>query len=506
MTEIAGTLWEGVGLRRTRAAADPDSSLRPIALPLDWEEEAAAAMAALDPGTGPVSLPRLAEGWIRRLTARGIKLGLLASPEEADGLAEALRALVIARRGAPGAETWAGRDGRGEPRFVLNLPAFLDAAGGFDADAFARACAIGVQALDILAGGRALHLRLGFADLAGLLAAHGLAYDSAEARAVGAAIAALARGAGEAESGRLALVHGAREPVALIWPAPPGSTAIPGLAEAARVALDAAAASFGLRHKGVVALSPADEVEALLGAESAGLAPAAGHTRPAYDAAGNIVDMPTRAALRAGARAAVLLAPVSAEAREAMAVAVMPFLDAPPPEAPAVAAAARAPLPRAASLPRAEPAGAETWRVTVGAHRVVLCVTEDDSGQPREIFVSLPRETTAFRAAVEGIAQAVSVGLSQGVPLAQFVDTFAYARIGPGGAVLGDAAIRQAHSVVDWVFRRLAMDYLGRTDLPDPVVEAAEPAPRRMGEPPLLPLELPAAPSPRRRRGMRAAA
>ena len=505
MTDIAGTLWEGVGLRRTRAAADPDSPPRPVALPLAWEEEAAAALAALDPGTGPVSLPRLAESWIHRLTAKGRKLGLLADPEEADGLAEALRGLLIARRGAPGAETWAGRETRAEPRFVLNLPAFLDSEGGFDAEAFGRAAAIGVQVLDILGGGRALRLRLGFADLAGLLAAHGLAYDSAEARAVGAAIAALARGAGEAESGRLALIHGAREPVALLWPAPPAVTAIPGLAEAARAALDAAASSFGLRHAGVIALAPADAVEALLGVESAGLAPATGHTRPGYDAAGNVIDMPTRAALRAGARAAVLLAPVAPAARDAMAQAVMPFLDAAPPQAPAVSAPPRAMLPRAAALSRTEPAGAETWRVTIGGHRATLCVTEDDRGQPREIFVSVPREGAALRAAIEGIAQAVSVGLSQGVPLAQFVDAFAYSRIGPGGAVQGDAAIRQAHSVTDWVFRRLAIDYLGRADLPDPVAAPAE-TPRPVGELPLLPLELPASPSPRRRRSMRAAA
>lgn len=504
MTEIAGTLWEGVGLRRTRAAADPDSPLRPVALPLSWEEEAAAALAALDPGTGPIALPRAAEGWIRRLTAKGRKLGMLASAEEADSLAEALRALLIARRGAPGAETWAGRESRAEPRFVLNLPAFLDGAGGFDAEAYARAAAIGVQALDILTGGRALHLRLGFADLAGVIAAYGVPYDSAEARDIGAAIAALTRGAGEAESGHLAARHGAREPVALLWPAPPGSTVIPGLAEAARAALDAAACSRGLRHKGVVALAPADEVEALLGAESAGLAPAAGHTRFAYDAAGNVVEVPTQAAQRAGARAALLLAPVAPTARDAMAQAVMPFLDAPPPQAPAIPAPARAPLPRAA-LPRHEPADAEAWRVTIAGHRVVLCVTEDDRGQPREIFVSLPREASAFRAAVEGIAQAVSIGLAQGVPLAQYVEAFAYSRIGPGGAVQGDAAIRNAQSVVDWVFRRLAMDYLKRTDLPDPA-EAAEPAPRRTGELPLLPMELPAVPSPRRKRGMRAAA
>ena len=70
-----------------------------------------------------------------------------------------------------------------------------------------------------------------------------------------AAIAALTRGAAEAESGRIATLLGAREPVALLWPAPPAATPVPGLAAAARAALDAAAQSPGLRHQALVALA-----------------------------------------------------------------------------------------------------------------------------------------------------------------------------------------------------------------------------------------------------------
>lgn len=507
MSSIIGTLWEGLGLRRARAAADPDSPPRSVALPLSWDEDAAAALAALAPGAGPVSLPGLAELWIRRLCLRGRRLGLLTTAKEEDALAEALRALLLTRRGAPGAETWAGRETR-EPRFVLALPAFLDEEGSFDAQAYAHAAATAVQALDILSGGKAPRLRLGFADLPGLLAAFHIRYDSPEARDVGAAIAALTRGAGEVESGRLAALHGALEPVALIAPSPPAETLIPGLADAARQALDAAAACRGLRHAGVVALAAPDAVEGLLGAETGGLAPAAGHSRLVHDAGGHVVERPTRAALRAGARAAIILAPAPPEAREAMAQAIGPFLDAPPPSAPALPAAPRSALPRPHAASRNEPSIAETWRVTITGQRIGLHVIEDDRGGPREIFVSMPREGAAFRTAVEGIAHAVSIGLAHGVPLAQFVDAYAYGRIGPGGTVLGDGAIRHASSILDWVFRRMAIDYLGRTDLTDPTDagDEAAPAPRRVGELPLLPLELPAQPSPRRRRAMRAAA
>ncbi len=501
MAGLAGTLWHSVALRRTRAGADPDAQTRPIALPAAWEEEAAAAVAALAAGGGPVTFPTLAEGWIRRVTTRGRRLGLLESPEEADALAVELRALLLARRGAPGAEVW--RDRREEARFVLNLPAFLDADGSFDAAGYARAAAIGVRVLDILGQGRAPRLRLGFADLAGLLAAFRLPYASAEAQAVAAAIAALTRGAAEAESGRLAERHGPLHPVALIWPEPPAETAIPGLAAAARAALDEAAASPGLRHTGCVALAPADAVEALLGAETAGLAPAAGPLLPAIDEAGRHVLRPTRAALRAGEAAPALLAPPPPAARAAMEAAVMPFLDAAPPLPAAQPAPPQAPR-RVSPRPVAT-AAARTWRVSVGGTRVALRAIEDDRGRLREISFSAPREGAGGRALLEALAQAVSLGLAHGVPLDAFVEAYAYAP-GAGGAVEGDGTVRRATSVLDWTFRRLALDYLGRTDLPDPAEEEADPPATRAVQPPLLPLDLPAQPSPRRGRSMRHAA
>ena len=495
MAGLTGTLWDGVALRRTRSGADPDAPPRAIALPAAWEEEAAEAVAALAPGSGPVVLPILAEGWIRRVTTRGRRLGLLDSPEEAEALAEALRALLLARRGAPGAEVW--RDRREEARFVLNLPAFLEPGGGFDAAGYAAAVALGVRVLDILGHGRAPRLRLGFADLAGLLAAFRIPYGGAEAQAVAAAVAALTRGAAEAESGRLAARHGALHPVALIWPAPPAETVVPGLAAAARAALDAAAAAPGLRHQGCVALTPADAVEALLGAETAGLAPAAGPLRPARDAEGRHVLRPTRAAERAGEAAARLLAPPPPGARAAMEAAVLPFLDAAPP-APVAEAAPPQPPRRAAPPPPVAQAAARTWCVAIGGMRVALRAGEDEHGRLREIAFSAPREGASARALLEAVAQAVSLGLAHGVPLAAFVEAYAYAP-GAGGAVEGDPVIRRATSVLDWAFRRLALDYLGRADLPDPVEEETRPPAASVLQPPLLPLDLPAQPAPRRR-------
>jgi hypothetical protein len=504
MSSLVGTLFDSLPLWRLRAAPDPDSPPRAIALPVAWEEEEAGALATLAPGTGPVVFPRLAEGWIAPLAMKGRKLGLLADAREQDAFSEGLRALLLDRRGAPGPAIWRG-DAKAAPRFVLNLPAFLESDGGFDAAGYRRAVALAVLALDIWTGAKAPRLAVGFADLAGLLAGLGLRYDSAEARAVGGAIAALTRGAAEAESGRIAERLGAREPVCLLAPAPPGATPVPGLAAAARAALDAAAGCAGLRHQGVVALAVPDAAERLLGAETGGFAPAAGPTRLALDAGGWVTEVPTRAALRIGRAAAeTLLLPPSHEAWVAMAQAISPYLHAAPPMPAAEAAAPRAPLPlpaRAPALPL-RPTGA-VWRVSVAGHKVVLRTTEDAAGRLAEVTLNLSKEGAAYRSLMDAMMQAVSIGLAAGVKLDQYVEAYAYTRFGPAGAVEGDPAIRRATSVLDWAFRRLALDYLGRRDLPDPgdAEEAAnDTAAHAATQLSLLPMDLPEAPSPRARR------
>ncbi|MCI0756396.1 hypothetical protein [Teichococcus vastitatis] len=492
-------IWDGIALRRTRAAADPDSAPRPVALPATWDDEAAAALAALAPGAGPVALPTLAAGWIGRLLEKGLQAGQL-DPARAPTLEAALHGLVAQRRGAPGAATWRG-EARAEPRFVLNLPGFLDEAGGFDSAAYARAVGTAVEAADILSGGKTPRLRVGFADLAGLLAALGLAYDSADARAVATCISALSRGAAECASARIADRLGAREPAALLWPAPPAHCAVPGLALAARRALDLAGASHGLRHQGGFALTLPDAAEALLGAETGGLAPAQGATRFAHDAEGRVAERPTRAAERAGAQAARLLAPVSTAARAAMEAAVAPYLHAASP-APLARPQPARPLPP----PRPAPARTQLWRVVVGGQRVTLQASETPEGALGAIALSVAGQ----RGGAEAMLQAVNIGLARGVPLSDYVSAFAYARgsvAGLGaGPVEGDGEILCATSVLDWAFRRLALAYLGAAESralwPDPRLEdcAADSATAPGDRGPMLPLPLPQRPSPAARR------
>jgi len=508
MARTKGTLWEGLALTRWKLGADPDAPPRAVAIPAGWEQEAGEALAALVPGQRPVTLPRAAEAWIVRAVSRGLKCGLL-DAGAANHMAEGLRALILTRRGAAGAEVWRGT--ASDARYVLNLPAFLDADRSFDLEGFAEAVVIGLRFLDALGNGKATRLRLGFADMAGLLAALGLGYDSDEGRNVAAGLAALMRGVAEAESGRIAARMGVREPVALLWPAPPATTALPGLAEAARSALDAVAACHGLRHAAIVTLAPADAAEALLGAETAGLFPAAGSTRAIATATG-ATEIPTRAALAAARvapqRVGQLLAPASETARKMMAEAVLPFLHAAPPAPVAVPGPPRAHVERPAArglLAHPRSAGG-SFHASVGGHRVAMRTAEDGEGQLRELAFTLAKEGAAYRSLMDAFAQAVSLGLSRGVPLEEYVTAFSYTRFGPSGAVEGDGEITRATSVLDWAFRRLAVDYLGRADLPQP--SEADCAPDSLStaqqQAPLLPLDLPMTPAPEaRRRGFR---
>jgi len=510
MAQRTGTLWDGLALRRLRASADPDGPRRPVALPAAWPgpdaDEAAAALAAIAPGTGPVALPSLAERWIRRLDKAGQAMGLVAD----NTFAESLRALLLARRGAPGLATWRGETGTEPPRFILNLMAFLDSAGDFDAPAYAAAVVTATLAADIAGEGRAAHLAIGFADLSGFLAAHGLRYAGAEGREAAAALAALTLGAAEAESGRIAAIMGAREPLRLVWPALPSATAIPGLAEAARAAIDTAVASRGLRHATILALTPPDAVDALLGIETGGMAPPAGHIRPVLGADGVLRDLPIRAARRAGPNAEALLAPVDPQARHAMLLAVGPFLHAAPPLAiatpapPAQRPAQPAPpLPELPLLLTPRHAVREgVARVTIAGQRITLRMQEDGDGALRGIAFSLTRDT-ALRAMLDTAALAISLGLARGVPLADYVEAMAYLPFAPAGEVEGDADITYANSALDWAIRHIARAYLGRTDLADPrqpATLALSPA-----APPLLPLDLPATDGRRARRFRRVA-
>lgn len=106
-----------------------------------------------------------------------------------------------------------------------------------------------------------------------------------------------------------------------------------------------------------------------------------------------------------------------------------------------------------------------TQKAHVGGHKVYLRTGEFDDGSLGEIFIDMHREGAAFRSLMNCFAISVSLGLQYGVPLEEFVEAFVFTRFEPNGPVTGHDNIKMSTSVIDYIFRELAMSYLGRYDL-----------------------------------------
>lgn len=104
-------------------------------------------------------------------------------------------------------------------------------------------------------------------------------------------------------------------------------------------------------------------------------------------------------------------------------------------------------------------------KAVVGGHKVYLHTGEYDDGELGEIFIDLHKEGAAFRSLMNNFAISISIGLQYGVPLEEYVDAFLFTRFEPAGEVRGNDTIRHATSILDYIFRELAVSYLGRTDL-----------------------------------------
>jgi ribonucleoside-diphosphate reductase alpha chain len=106
-----------------------------------------------------------------------------------------------------------------------------------------------------------------------------------------------------------------------------------------------------------------------------------------------------------------------------------------------------------------------TQKATVGGHKVYLRTGEYEDGSLGEIFIDMHKEGAAFRSLMNCFAIAISLGLQHGVPLEEFVDAFVFTRFEPNGIVTGNARIKMATSIIDYIFRELAVEYLSRSDL-----------------------------------------
>jgi ribonucleoside-diphosphate reductase alpha chain len=106
-----------------------------------------------------------------------------------------------------------------------------------------------------------------------------------------------------------------------------------------------------------------------------------------------------------------------------------------------------------------------TQKASVGGHKVYLRTGEYDDGALGEIFIDMHKEGAAFRSLMNNFAIAISLGLQYGVPLEEYVEAFTFTRFEPAGLVQGNETIKNATSILDYIFRELAVSYLGRNDL-----------------------------------------
>ena len=102
---------------------------------------------------------------------------------------------------------------------------------------------------------------------------------------------------------------------------------------------------------------------------------------------------------------------------------------------------------------------------TIGEHKVYLHTGEYDDGKIGEIFIDTSKEGELVKALMNNFAISVSLGLQYGVPLDEFVDAFIGTKFEPSGKVAGNDRILSATSILDYIFRELAISYLGREDL-----------------------------------------
>jgi ribonucleoside-diphosphate reductase alpha chain len=269
------------------------------------------------------------------------------------------------------------------------------------------------------------------------------------------------------------------------WPEPPPLRALPALAAAAvRARENALRGSSSLPSTAIGLPGPAD---ALLGAETAGIAPAFsavghdGHLTRAAHARLSAQGLAPETALARILDGEPLLAPASLAAHQSMHDAVAPFFHAMPPR-PAAGVVPAQP-PRRRDLPARR--RGYTQRSTIGGHRVYVRTEEYADGTLGEVHVTLPREGAVMRNMMDSVTAAVSLGLQHGVPLEDYVRAFTLTRFGPAGTVEGDGDVRHATSLLDYVFRHLAVNYLGGCAVPEGIPDAEPDAL------PLLPLDLP---------------
>lgn len=483
--------WHGIKLTPFAAAADPDSPLAHVISPAAWGQQAADALAALFPGRRELHIVTAVNAWVEALTSHAD------NAEQAQALAHALHHMVSTRRASPSLSVW--RQVPGPAGFVFNPSAYLDDAGGLDIAALGQDVRTAVTALTRSAWHES-RLLIGFTDLNLFLARLGLDYGSDQARAVGVTLAAFIGAQVDLASAAQNGVGDHKIAAATL----PTTCVLPALLAATRAAQAEALALPRRHHNALLGFGAEPEIEALLGAGQVNFAPALspltadGQLAPWAVQSLAVRGLTPEVALAKMLAGEALFALPNLGAHQAMHDALAVLVPAMPAR-PAAEAVAPAPATRRESLPTRR--RGYTQKVAVGGHKLFLSTGEYQDGRLGEIFIALHKEGSAFRGLMDAFAISVSIGLQHGVGLADYVEAFTFTRFGPAGVVEGDPAVPAATSMLDYVFRNLAVNYLGQTNLPAAGIDA----PDELGDgaaerAPLLPLALPAqAPRERRR-------
>ena len=106
-----------------------------------------------------------------------------------------------------------------------------------------------------------------------------------------------------------------------------------------------------------------------------------------------------------------------------------------------------------------------TQKAVIGGHKLYLRTGEYEDGSLGEVFLDMHKEGAAFRSMMNCFAIAISLGLQHGVPLEEYVEAFTFTRFEPNGMVQGNSSLKMSTSIIDYIFRELAISYLGRNDL-----------------------------------------
>ncbi|MDE8347934.1 MAG: TSCPD domain-containing protein [Acidocella sp.] len=482
--------WHGIRQAVFSGQADPDSPAVAVTIPAAWGQTAADALAALMPEKSALDITQLAQNFATQAAA--------AAPQQANEIEWGVNSLLANRQACP--VPLNGNFASSTPGYIFNPNGFCDAAGVFDTAEFADAVELAVTILSITTP-EATIFSLGLTDLHLFVTRLNLGYDTQIARDTLAALCALMTACADAASGELITSETATVTISP-YPPLPASCAIPGLLEAAAAVQRLAMQTGVKRHQHLTSLLPQPATEALLGAETLGFSRAVA----ALNDTGNLsrwalaklaaTGMSAEAALAAHLRGEDMLVPASLAAHQMMHEALAPYVHAMPAAPEALALAPPASVREALPARRA----GYTQKVSIGGHKLFLSTGEYGNGKLGEIFIALHKEGSAFRGLMDAFSIAVSMGLQHGVKLEDFIEAFTFTRFGPAGAVEGDPAVVQATSMIDYVFRNLAVNYLGNHSL----VPATPEAPDSVGDgaadrAPLLPLDLPA-PAPRERR------